>query len=166
MPEDAKGIANVQLRTWRTAYGSFVDPEYLANLSEDAFAQFQLEQISNEVLGRFVATDQNDHVIGYAVYGLLEGDPLPGEWFLYALYVLIEYQGLGIGHELLNQVRKSGMDAGYSRLGFGVFAENKSAISFYLRQGAEFVKTNDYELGGKKYPTDYYYLATKLDNER
>lgn len=58
----------------------------------------------------------------------------------------------------------SGIEAGFSRIGFGVFAENKSAIRFYLRQGTEFVKTNEYELGGKKYPTDYYFLATKLES--
>ncbi len=66
------------------------------------------------------------------------------------IYVLKEFQGLGIGAEILSRVKKMAIAEDKQYLWLGVWEENKDAIRFYEKQG--FVKSgmHPYYIGNDK----------------
>ena len=56
------------------------------------------------------------------------------ENFIVALYVALEEQGRGIGHNLLQRAKYL-----YPVLELSVYTENRAALSFYLREGFQIV---------------------------
>ena len=154
---DAIGIAKVQVSTWRNAYASIIDPCFLANLDIEQVTKSQTERIETDGAHRLVAVIDGE-VIGYAVSGIKKDEPFDNEWFLYALYVLPECQGLGIGKALVDATKQQGKKQGFERLVFGVFSENEPSKSFYCRRGAQFIEQLGFTVGGKEYPTDYCFI--------
>ncbi|MEI8282567.1 MAG: GNAT family N-acetyltransferase [Armatimonadota bacterium] len=152
--DDATGIANVQVTTWRDAYATIIDPVFLAGMTVEAFTQAQIDRIQTDSGHRTVATI-DDKVVGYAVSRAKTDEPFFNDWFLFALYVLPECQGLGIGRALINDTKAEGHKRGFTRLVFGVFSHNEPSKRFYRRNGAVFIEQHGYEIDGKDYPTDY-----------
>ncbi|MBS1702067.1 MAG: GNAT family N-acetyltransferase [Armatimonadetes bacterium] len=153
-PGDGLGIATVQVQTWRDAYAGIVDQTVLDSLSIEEAGIRTEERIAESSFIRLVAT-VGDTIVGFAVYGWKPEKPFECEWFLFALYVLPEYQGVGIGRGLLDRVKAFGREAGAARLVFGVLSANEPSKEFYRRQGAVFVANHGYPIGGMMYPTDY-----------
>jgi ribosomal protein S18 acetylase RimI-like enzyme len=152
--DDAAGIANVQVSTWRDAYATIIDSEFLKNFSVEEATRTQIERIETDGAYRLVATIEGQ-VVGYAVSNVKKDDPFANDWFMFALYVLPECQGLGIGKALMSSIIAKGRKRGFSRLVFGVFSDNEPSKEFYRRQGAQFLERLNFEVGGKNYPTDY-----------
>lgn len=152
--DDAAGIANVQVSTWRDAYATIIDPEFLRNFSLEEATKTQIERIETDGAYRLVALIESQ-VVGYAVSNVKKDEPFTNDWFMFALYVLPKCQGLGIGKALISGTIAKGRKRGFSRLVFGVFSENEPSKEFYRRQGAQFVERLDFGVGGKVYPTDY-----------
>ena len=137
--DDAAGIASVQVTTWRDAYATIIDSDYLAGMTVEAFTQAQIDRIQTDSGHRTVATIDGK-VVGYAVSRVKTDEPFFYEWFMFALYVLPECQGLGIGKALINDTKTEGHKRGFTRLVFGVFSENEPSKRFYRRNGAVFIE--------------------------
>jgi GNAT superfamily N-acetyltransferase len=154
--DDAVGIASVQVTTWRNAYKDIIDSGFLTNFSIERATEIQRGRIGSDGAHRIVAT-VNGQIVGYAVCNLNETgtEPFRGDWFLFALYVLPDFQGMGIGKALLSGVIQEGKARGFVRLVFGVFSANDPSKAFYKRNGAVFIEELPFQLDGKSYPTDY-----------
>ena len=126
-PEEIRGKAYVHWKAWHQAYPGLVDQQYLDRLTLE-----KCEQIAfNWPDGLLVAKD-DDKVIGFVGYGHRDGDPEQlGEVF--AIYVLAEYYGKGVGNQLmqraLDQLKK------YPQICLWTLKENKRAIRFYQKCG-------------------------------
>ena len=138
-PEEIRGKAYVHWKAWHQAYPGLVDQQYLDRLTLE-----KCEQIAfNWPDGLLVAKD-NDKVIGFVGYGHRDEDPEKlGEVF--AIYVLAEYYGKGVGKQLmqraLDQLKK------YPQICLWTLKENKRAIRFYqtcgfIADGIEKTNTN------------------------
>lgn len=151
-PEDAPGIARVHVDSWRTTYQGIMPEEVLAKLSYPAREQRWVEMLANAERDNhsiFVAADEGGHIVGFSDGGPeREGDPeYTGE--LYAIYLLKEYQGRGLGRLLTEAVAKSNLQAGYPSMLVWVLVANP-ARNFYLHLGGQEVKVKQIELGGAK----------------
>lgn len=98
---------------------------------------------------RGVAEDEKGHVADFADGGPeREGDPeYKGE--LYAIYLLKESQGKGLGRLLTGAVARQNLQAGYASMLVWVLADNPSR-SFYEHLGGKQVKAKQIEIGGAK----------------
>lgn len=164
--EDAAGIATVQVNTWHMTYQGIIDQGFLDNFQVEGASVKQRERIETDNAYRIVATIE-DQVVGYAVSNKIdtktETEPYPGEWFLYSLHVLPEFQGMGVGKALINNAKDEGKKRGFTRLVFGVFSKNESAKEFYRRVGAQFIEELPFELDGHYYPTDYCFIPISTE---
>lgn len=106
---DATGIARVHVQSWRSTYPGLIPDSFLVNLSEPAAAARwrSVAEAQGPGHGAFVAVDVTGtiapagSIIGIASYGArrVAVDGYGGEF--YALYLLDEAKGLGIGRRLM-----------------------------------------------------------------
>lgn len=125
---EVEGKAFVHWKAWQEAYAGIVDPDYLA--------AFTLEKcVKNAFRWRdnlLVAKDEG-RVVGFAGYGVSRDESLPETGEVFALYILSEYYGTGLGRRLMSAALER--LAGYTRVALWVLEDNKRAIRFYEKCG-------------------------------
>lgn len=146
--EDAEAIARVHVASWRAAYAGIVPDEFLAALSVEERAAVWRDAVAPGRKSYLVVAEDEGEVIGFAVGGPeREGDATySGE--LYAIYLLPERQGQGIGRALVIDVAQELSRRGLSSLLIWVLAENP-ARKFYEALGGQVVREKEIEIGGK-----------------
>lgn len=154
-PEDAAGIAAVQVATWQTAYAGILDQTYLDAMDVETKAEQTEAFIRGNQDYRMVAV-VNGEIAGYSIAAWNTTEPFADEWYLRSLHVHPRHQGSGLGRALLDDVKSEGKARGANHLYFDVLSLNAPAIGFYERQGATFVQVGIFTLEGVDYPTDHY----------
>ena|SRR6266568_756809 len=154
-PEDAAGIVRVHIAAWQTTYHGIVPADYLEMLPMQAEERQERWErtLRDKAIFNFVAEDEEHGKIAGFINGgpRMHDDPAyPGE--LYSVYILAEYQKLGLGKQLVQTLAGAMYKAGYSSLWLWALDENINAISFYKKLGARKYKSNIFELHGAKIP--------------
>ncbi|UEM23636.1 GNAT family N-acetyltransferase [Skermanella mucosa] len=135
-PEDAAGIAEVHVASWRTTYPGMVPDGYLLGLSVPGFTQRWRRILADQsrIHGSFVAVEPPLGVVGFASCGTqrtaIEG--YGGEF--YALYLYDHAQGRGIGRHLMAAMANELTNYGMNSAVVWVLANNPSRW-FYERLG-------------------------------
>jgi GNAT superfamily N-acetyltransferase len=139
-PGDALAIATVQVLSWQHTYAFGLDADWLAALSPEKWAArhyTRLEDPSSTVVCRVGEVD--GRVVGFSMVGPArpgEDETIPdtvGE--MYAIYLLPERLGQGLGRRLLAGGRDDLRDAGRTSMFLWVMEGNHGAIAFYAREG-------------------------------
>lgn len=93
---------------------------------------------------------------GYSTYGpcRLPGTGMEGE--IYELYLKPEYQGLGFGRMLFENVRETLEARSLKGLAIQVLTDNEPARAFYKAVGGRLAAKSWYRLGGKKMALSIY----------
>ena len=133
---DAGAGAWCHLRCWQEAYAELIDPERLAEKTNDVEQRTERwkSRLEDGVL-RWVAINPDpsasvqDQVIGFASPGPTRDEDAPTPLELYAIYVREKWWGSGVGYRLLDAA--IGKDAA----SLWVLAGNERAKAFYRRQG-------------------------------
>lgn len=118
---DAPAIGEVHVRSWQAAYAGLIPDDFLARLSAQARAESWARLIGEG--SRVLVAEEDGVVAGFAAYG---------DGRLYALYLLPEYWGRGLGRALHDRV--VGELPGDSVV-LWVLSTNERAKAFYVRQG-------------------------------
>ena len=147
--EDAAGISHVHVDTWRSTYRGMVSDEYLSNLSYERSQRMWEANIKGpnaQVV--LVADDSEKGVIGFAACGPARDlkDAFKGE--LYAVYVLRDEQGRGVGRRLVLSAGRDLIAHGLDSMLVWVLADNPSR-RFYEHLGGEKVAEKDADVGGR-----------------
>ena len=125
--EEIKGKAYVHWRSWHEAYPEIVSREYLSRLTLEKCEKMAFSRPENTMVAK-----ENDRVIGFVCYGD-RGEEAPDAGEIFALYVLADYYGKGVGRQLmdagLEQIRH------YPQVHLWVLKENTRAIRFYKKCG-------------------------------
>ena len=108
VPEDAASIARVHVDSWRSTYPGIVPAEYLDGLSYRSRESHWKGLLTTDrpEMSYFVAETQGGDIVGFANAGPeREGNRVyQGE--LYAIYILEEYQRMGLGRRLFSSVTR------------------------------------------------------------
>ena len=140
---DAAGIAYVHVESWRTSYRGLIPDETLDNLSTERREASWQESIRREQNAVFVA-EAGGRIVGFIAGGperegfIRESDGIAYDGELYAIYLLEETQGQGIGTQLLERLAVHMAAAGYERLLVWVLSDNEPGCRFYEARGAMF----------------------------
>jgi L-amino acid N-acyltransferase YncA len=135
--EDAREIAHVRVITWRATYRNLLPEDVLANLSYEKSEETWREILtSNQRQGyAFVAEDhETGQVVGFAIGGPERNADLLYQGELYAIYILPEYQGKGLGRRLAASVARSLLKAGMKSMLIWMLDGNP-ADGFYRTMG-------------------------------
>ncbi|MET8994095.1 GNAT family N-acetyltransferase [Amycolatopsis sp. NPDC004169] len=118
---DADAIGEVHVRSWQAAYEGLIPADFLARLSASSRAAAWARRIGDG--GPVLVVEEEGVVVGFAAFG-------PSQ--LYALYLLPEFWGRGLGRALHDRVVAE--MSGDSAI-LWVLATNERAKAFYVRQG-------------------------------
>lgn len=136
VPDDALGIAKVQVNSWRSAYQGLLPDDRLANMDYIRSAERFRDSITSELETIYVAEDDAS-IVGFLAIGPCR-DPevditVTGE--VYALYLVPEYWRKGIGRVMSSTADRLLLSGGYSYAVLWVFEGNERARLFYEAMG-------------------------------
>jgi len=109
------------VRSWQAAYEGLIPADFLARLSASSRAAAWARRIGDG--GGVLVAEEDGVIAGFAAFG-------PSQ--LYALYLLPEFWGRGLGRALHDRVVQE--MSGESAV-LWVLATNERAKAFYVRQG-------------------------------
>ena len=124
---EIRGKAFVHWQAWHEAYPGMVSSDYL-----ERFTLERAEKMAFSWRDRLIVAKDGDRVIDFVGYGDRGAeDPDTGE--IFALYVLAEYYGTGVGKQLMDAGLEQLKD--YPRACLWVLKDNARAIRFYEKCG-------------------------------
>ena len=128
---EIKGKAYVHWKSWQEAYPGIVDQQYLDSLTLD-----KCETIAFRWTDNIIVAKDGDSVIGFVAFGKYRNDELENAGEVFAVYILSQYYGKGVGYRLIQAAHSELAD--YSKIAVWVLKENTRAIRFYERCGYRF----------------------------
>ncbi|MBB4826153.1 L-amino acid N-acyltransferase YncA [Sporosarcina luteola] len=146
---DEEGIAKVHVDSWRSTYKGIVSDEYLEQLSYEERANMWKRAIGGNPL--YVAENADDQIVGFATGGKERSGNYAGyAGELYAIYLLKEAQGKGLGALLTAAIAKELGQMGIPSMLVWVLDENPSK-AFYERLGGQVVDETTVPIGGEAF---------------
>ncbi|HEX7737852.1 MAG TPA: GNAT family N-acetyltransferase [Ktedonobacteraceae bacterium] len=149
--EDVAGIARVHARTWQTTYRGIIPDAYLDAIQVEEWQQRWLPDVTQpapNTSGYVAENEENGEIVGFVRGGPTRYPDLPYRGELYAIYILKEYQQHGLGRRLVRELARDLQAAGLSEMLLWVLEGNHASRRFYEALGGQYVKTNDFEIGG------------------
>jgi GNAT superfamily N-acetyltransferase len=140
---DSAAIARVHIASWQTAYRGILPDAHLDGLSgriADRTARWEQGFRTPEAPGglTFVAEDGDAGIVGFAGSGPVRGGRTDFAGELYAIYLLGERRGQGIGRRLFARAVGHVRDLGLSGMIVWVLERNP-ARGFYAAMGGTLV---------------------------
>ncbi|EGF16298.1 GNAT family N-acetyltransferase [Streptococcus sanguinis] len=128
--EEIEGKSRVHWQTWREAYDEILPAEFQEQMTLDK-CRFYSQKYPEDTL---IALD-DAKVVGFVSYGdFRDSATIAGE--IFALYVLKEYYGKGVGQQLMQATFAALFS--YPEIVLWVLEDNKRAIAFYKKIGFVF----------------------------
>ena len=124
--EEIRGKARVACQAWHEAYPGLISQAYLDTVTMEKCEKAAFDHPWNT----FVAKD-GERVVGFVFFGEDKEDSSVGE--IFALYVLREYYGTGLGRRLMDEALAQLADYPVVRL--WAVKGNVRAIRFYEKCG-------------------------------
>ncbi|MDP9397511.1 MAG: GNAT family N-acetyltransferase [Actinomycetota bacterium] len=144
-PDDAGDILGVSARAWRAGYAGLVPQAYLNAIDEhDEQRLSRLRvRLGDPAAGSTLLAVRRRVVLGFLSYGRERVDPrvpapvfaAPGRAEVYALYVLPECWGTGLGSRLLADTLAALRAGGAGQVCLWVLRDNARARRCYERHG-------------------------------
>jgi GNAT superfamily N-acetyltransferase len=129
--DDFRAVAQVYYTTWQATYPGLIPAAYLASLTpatwhpEKRWRQTFLAKVDGQP-------------VGVCAFGPARAAEHQGMGELYSIYILPEYQGLGIGGALMRPAMAR-LDAQFAQSYLMVVAANAHAVSVYQHYGFQAV---------------------------
>ena len=155
--DDATGIAQVHVKSWIETYKGLVPDDYLATLSVAEKSKIWKELLSQPAPNSrtFVATLDNQ-IVGFVSGGEAREKTHGFTGELYAIYLLKEQQGKGIGKALFQTLTDYLKKLGITSMFLWVLRDNKT-VAFYKAMGGTRGTSQDDEMGGQFFKEDMYF---------
>ena len=125
--EEIKGKAFVHWKCWQETYPGLVSQEYLEKLTPE-----KCEEMAFRWRDNILVAKEGDRVIGFVGYGS-SGPDAPDTGEVFALYVLPEYHGVGVGRQLMDAALER--LASYPKICLWAVKGNGRAVRFYEKCG-------------------------------
>ena len=155
---DARGVAEVHVRSWQAAYRGQIPDSVLAGLSVAGRTEWW-EQTLGNATNRVLVAEEATRIVAFVNFGpVRDGDAdrdSVGE--VYAIYCLAEFWDRGVGRRLMESAVASLRDLNFAAVKVWVLDTNRRAIAFYRKlgfsaDGAEKVEQReDYQIRELRY---------------
>ncbi len=144
---DAHGISVVHDASWRQAYSGLIPYKALDTMIRRRDANWWSRAIQNST--RVMVLEAADQIVGYATYGPNRVSALTHDGEVYELYLMPEYQGVGLGKKLFLAAREELARLSMKGCVVWVLEENQSAIRFYRNAGGDDIAEGNEVFNGK-----------------
>ncbi len=147
--DDVEQIAEVHVSSWKTTYTGIVSDSFLAQLSVERKIE-QWTQVIQQPGGFMYVAEENGRIVGFVNGGRRRVEEFPYHGEIYAIYLLKEFQGKGIGNRLFEASVDWMMEQGWNSMYVWVLEENLSKY-FYEKMGGQPFKEDQLEIEGIKH---------------
>jgi len=145
---DVEGISVVHVNSWRTTYKGLLPDTYLSQLSVKnkvinwnwTFKNLKRDEVT------FVAINHEEQIVGFCNSGKNRDTDFEYDGEIYAIYLLEEYQGCGIGKQLIKTLIDTFTLKGYSSIIVWVLEGNPSE-EFYKKLGGQLIGQKNIKIG-------------------
>ncbi len=144
---DAEGIAIVHVDCWRTTYKDIMPSDFLDNLSYGQRKELWKNNISNDENYVYVAENNEGKIVGFISGGKREKNKVEASGDLTAIYILENFQTMGLGKKLIKELFFNFDELGFKTIFVEVLEDNKSRY-FYEAFGAELLKAEKIKMAG------------------
>ncbi len=142
--DDTSATQKVLLNTWIASYADFIPMKDIHWYFNNYYSDINFARLHDDPnVWSFVA-EVKGHVVGYA-RGKVNQDQ--NRFYLESLYVLPEFQGKGIGTELLKLVELKAKELQYLEIWLGVMVQNIPSLEWYKKLGFQFVEESPFQMG-------------------
>ena len=124
---EIKGKAFVHWKCWQETYPGLVSQEYLEKLTPE-----KCEEMAFRWRDNILVAKEGERVIGFVGFGD-HGPEEPDMGEVFALYVLPEYHGTGVGRQLMDAALEK--LASYPHICLWLVKGNARALRFYEKCG-------------------------------
>lgn len=136
---DAYGIAYVSAYSWNETYSGLLPDDYLKNRIKSINNKIDTTKKFIKEHPNYLVAETNNMIIGICEYEF--GDKEYGR--LGALYVLKEYQKIGVGKKLFKMAIEGLLNMGYKKMFLECMVGNDT-INFYTKYLGKTEKTIDF----------------------
>lgn len=145
---DAGSIATVHDAAWREAYRGIIPGRELERMIAKRGPRWWGNAIRRG--SNILVLDFDEEIVGYATYGRNRIQTMPYRGEIFELYLLPEFQGLGLGLRLFKAARADLTRHGCRSAIVWALAENDRAVRFYERLGGRALQSAPENFGAKK----------------
>jgi GNAT superfamily N-acetyltransferase len=157
-PSDAESLSDAYAASWQEAYSGIIPAVQLKRMiaRRGAAWWFDAAQRRRNIL----VLDAGAKISGYATFGparmdtRMDGRTDAGE--IQELYLVPEYQGIGLGGRLFKAACSALRRQSYKRALIRSLEENDRAVRFYEERGGKLVGKIEEEIGGQAMPMLVY----------
>ena len=153
--KDALAVAKVHVKSWSESFVGIVPQKFLDNMSIEKREKVFRRTLSEINYKMFVAETFSDGIVGFADFGESRNDNLPFEGELYAIYLLPESQGKGIGENLFKFCQKEMVADGMNSMHLETLKISPYKF-FYDKMGGKIVGQGKHLLANVEYETLLY----------
>ncbi len=153
--EDALAVAKVHVESWRKSFAGIAPQEFLDNLKVEKREPAFRQRFGDANYKMFVAETAKDGIVGFADFGAARESDFAFEAELYAIYLLREFQGKGIGENLFKLCQKEMSADGFDSM-YLIALEVSPYKSFYEKMGGKIVGRGNHFLLLVEYKTVIY----------
>jgi ribosomal protein S18 acetylase RimI-like enzyme len=141
---DLASVRRITWQSWISTYSNFIPESDLksyfdAHYTEEAF----LNMFDDPLTLGFVA-ETDDQIAGYARLFFNRDE---NRLYVPSLYFLPDFQGQGMGKQLLEAAEEYAAGEGLNELWIGVMVKNRQALLFYRKGGFQFVREEPFTMG-------------------
>lgn len=122
--------------TWFETY-KFIPERDLVNYLNTFYSYEKLEELYNNKNAYCFSVEFENQLIGWM---RLIDNKNDGKFYVSSLYILPQYQGLGIGKKLMLLAEQKAGELGYTEFWIGVMEKNLPTLNWYKKLGFNFIK--------------------------
>ncbi len=137
-PDDAARLGEVHVAAWQWAYRGHMPDDLLDSLRPGSRAKAWRTWLTEESDSDFAAwvAEEDGEIVGFAASSVARDEDAPDHCAeLLMIYLLQEYLGRGIGHQLIATAEDEWRKKGYTTAILWVLESNTATRAFYEREG-------------------------------
>jgi ribosomal protein S18 acetylase RimI-like enzyme len=142
---DVEGITTVHDSSWRYAYEGLIPAQELSRMIARRGPKWWGRAIRRGTA--VLVLEVGGTIAGYATYGPNRARDLAQKGEIYEIYLLPEYQGVGLGTQLFLSARRELSRHGYDSAVVWALADNEAACRFYRNAGGRRVAKSTEQFG-------------------
>lgn len=157
---DVETLGEINFKSWRTTYEGLIEGGMPVKLTpEEMYAKWErtLSRIEDNSDRFVLIAEVEGQTVGYSVCGKNRKEELSEyDWELYAIYLLKEFQGKGVGKALFKESVKEMNHRGANSFILFVLTTNTPSVVFYESFKPDFKHDSIIILEGNEYPHTGY----------
>lgn len=149
--DDLPEVASIHVASWQETYVGQVPQSHLDSLDVGERLKRWQEQFSTAGNSQILLARVNDSPGGFICFGPGRDEDRTDAAEIYAVYLLKQYWGCGVGYGLYKAACSHLGEQGFRRVYLWVLDTNRNAISAYERWGGllERDRIKDHSIGGQ-----------------